>query len=232
MHAKYISGRLSFRRAVLVLLALTGLSGQIEAGRSLYVPGRRALVIDERLSALRTQPAEKAPIGQRLRRGRVVGILGSATSRNGARYLRVAVSRNRSGWILSEAVVRAGSARDAEKLLDLIEATNDEFTKVRLARLCADEFRLTKSAPRALAILGEAAEKAAERLTREARRRFGDQDPAAFEQGGPARRDLFLNFAGLDRYNRLGVTFDYDPSSDRLIYDGAAYRELLPRGKK
>ena len=34
-----------------------------------------------------------------------------------------------------------------------------------------------------------------------------------------------LNYVGLDRYNKLGVKFNYD--SDRFVYDGAAYREIL-----
>jgi hypothetical protein len=43
------------------------------------------------------------------------------------------------------------------------------------------------------------------------------------------KRDFLLNYAGLDRYNRIGVTFDYDATSDRIVYDGAAYGELLRR---
>ncbi len=38
-----------------------------------------------------------------------------------------------------------------------------------------------------------------------------------------------LSFNGLDRYNRAGVTFDYDEARDLIVYDGAAYRELLRR---
>jgi hypothetical protein len=97
-----------------------------------------------------------------------------------------------------------------------------------LARLCADEFRATKHAPRCLLLLGEAAEHAAERLTRDAKRRVGDEEPSA----GLSKRDYFLNFAGLDRYNRGGVTFDYDQAAERIVYDGEAYRELLRRYPK
>jgi hypothetical protein len=109
--------------------------------------------------------------------------------------------------------------------MKLIEETRDEFVKARLAKLCADEFRNTKFGPKALVILGEAAESAAERLTRDAKRRVGDDEPNA----GLGKRDYLLNYAGLDRYNRIGVTFDYDEAADRMVYDGAAYRELLRR---
>lgn len=193
--------------------------------RRVFIPGQRAVVIDERLSALRAQPDVKAALDQRLRRGRTVGILGAATTRSGARFLRVAVSRNKRGWMLAEAVARSGNAADAEKLMKLIEETEDEFTKARLARLFVDEFRATALAPKALLLLGSVAEKVADRLTRDAKRRVGDEEPGR----GLGKRDYLLNFNGLDRYNRIGVIFDFDEASDRIVYDGAAYRELLRR---
>lgn len=189
------------------------------------VPGQRAVIVDERLSALRTQPEVKAPLEQRLRRGRVVGILQAKRGKDGQHFWRVAVTRNTRGWVLAEAAVKSGSPSDAERLLKLIEGTTDDFVKIRLARLCADEFRATAAAPRCLLTLGETAERVAERLTREAKRRVGDEEPGA----GLTRRDYFLNFTGLDRYNRIGVTFDHCESEDRILYDGAAYREVLKR---
>jgi hypothetical protein len=189
-------------------------------------PSQRAVVCDERFSALRAQPDVKAPLRQRLRRGRIVWILGAARSRNGGpQFYRVAVTRQTRGWIMAEAVARSGRAEDAERLLQLVNETNDDFIRARLARLCADEFRRTPAAPRALLALGEAAERAAERLSREARRRAGEEESNA----GNSRRDHLLNHASLDRYNRLGITFDYDAAGERIVYDGEAYRELLRR---
>jgi len=199
-----------------------------QAKRKPFVPGQRAVVVEERLSALRAQADVKAPLEQRLRRGRAVGILGAKRGKDGQQFLRVAVSRNTRGWLLAEAVVRSGRAADADRLLNLIQETDDDFVKARLARLCADEFRVTKQAPRCLLLLGEAASRAADRLTRDAKRRVGDEEPSA----GLKRRDYFLNFAGLDRYNRAGVTFDYDDQAERIVYDGEAYRELLRRYPK
>lgn len=198
---------------------------QVDAKRTAPVPGQRAIVVDERISALRAQPDLKAPLRQRLRRGRVVGILRAAKNDAGTRFFRVAISRNTQGWVLADAVARKGNLADAQRLMGLVEATSDDFTKMKLARLCADEYRKTKFAPRALLLLGKAAEGAADRLTREAMRRIGDGDST----GGLTRRFYFLSYAGLDRYNRIGVTFDYDETEDRIIYDGKAYRELLRR---
>jgi hypothetical protein len=217
--------RVSFRLAGVVFTLTVLFCAQATAKRIVFVPGQRAIVFDERISALRAQPDLKAPLRQRLRRGRVVGILGEAKNDAGARFLRVAISRNTRGWVLADAVARRGNLADAERLMGLIEETRDDFTKIRLARLCADQYRATKFAPRALLILGRAAESAADRLTHDAKRRIGDEGSI----GGLKRRLYFLNYAGLDRYNRIGVTFDYDEMGVRVIYDGKAYRELLRR---
>jgi hypothetical protein len=204
-----------------------------QSERKIFLPGARAVIFDERLSALRAGPDVKARLKQRMRRGRRVGILGMATAKDGAKFFRVAVSRNTRGWVLADAVIRPGAAADAERLMRLIEETKDEFTKARLARLCADEFRATNFAPKALMILGEAAEGEAAKLSRDAKRRIGDGASDAGPDTGPnaglARRDFMLNYAGLDRYNRIGVTFDYDAASDKIVYDGAAYRKLIRR---
>lgn len=218
IHAPSSHIRLIIAFAIAVVATMT-------ATAQSFLPGQRAVVFDEHLSALRARPDVKAPLKQRMRRGRRIGILGAGVARDGAKFFRVAVSRNTRGWVLANAVIRPGVAADAEKLMGLIEETSDEFTKARLARLCADEFRATKFAPKALMILGQAAEGAAERLTRDAKRRAGDAEPNA----GLSKRDYLLNYVGLDRYNRIGVVFDYDAASDRIVYDGAAYRELARR---
>jgi hypothetical protein len=200
-----------------------------QSERKALMPGQRAVIFDERLSALRAQPDVKAPLKQRMRRGRRVGILGVAAAKDGAKFFRVAVSRNARGWVLADAVIRPGNPADAERLMRLIEGTSDEFMKARLARLCADEFRTTNFAPKALIILGQAAEGEAEKLSRDAKRRVGDDYSETGSNAGLTRRDFMLNYTGLDRYNRIGVTFDYEAVSDRIVYDGAAYRELLRR---
>jgi hypothetical protein len=182
-------------------------------------------VFDDRLSALREQPDVKAPLRQRLSRGRLVGILGSGKSKSGSQFLRVAISRNVRGWVLAAAIARLGSAADGERILTAIAKSKDDLMKLRLARLCADELRLPTIAPKALLALGQAAEHAAEKLSRDADRRLGDEVPGA----GLNKRDFVLSFNGLDRFNRAGVTFEYDEAKDRIVYDGAAYRELLRR---
>lgn len=212
----------------IVFLFACSITAEAQTRRKTIVPGQRAVVVDERLSALRTQADVKAPLDQRLRRGRVVGILGARKSKDGEQFLRVSVTRNTRGWVLAEAVVKTGNAADAERLLNLIEDTDDDFVKARLAKLCADEFRSTTMAPRCLLKLGETAERAADRLTRDAKRRVGNEEPSA----GLSKRDYFLNFVGLDRYNRIGVVFDFDATAERIVYDGEAFREIAKRYPK
>jgi hypothetical protein len=223
--------------AAVALAVIAAITATAQSRRKIFVPGQPGIIFDERLSALRDQPDVKAPLKQRMRRGRRVGILGLRAAKDGAKFFHVAVSRNTRGWVLADAVIRPGAAADAEKLMRLIEETKDDFTKARLARLCADEFRAANFAPKALMILGEAAESEAAKLSRDAKRRVGEGDASADPNAGRSssqsprltRRGFMLNYAGLDRYNRIRVTFDYDATSDQIVYDGAAYRELLRR---
>ena len=83
-------------------------------------------------------------------------------------------------------------------------------TGIARAHLLLESFPRSALRPAALLILGDAAAEAAERLTREARRRL---DPAEMTAGGAPVASYFHNYNGLDRYRRLGVVFDFDPAS-------------------
>jgi hypothetical protein len=214
--------------AVVVTFALTSAVAQTFPikKRKKTIPGQRAFVYDERLSALRTQPNVKAELVSRLHRDREVGIIGAPRNvKGGPIFYPVAVSRNMRGWIIAEALARPQKGQDAARLMNLMEETKDEFTRARLARLCADQYRGQDLAPRALIILGQTAEQSAIKLSRDARKRVGEPDEVLDKR--LSERDYMLNFVGLDRYNKLGITFDYDETSERLIYDGNAYQEIL-----
>ncbi len=77
-----------------------------------------------------------------------------------------------------------------------------------------------------LLIYGDAAEEAAAKLSREADRRFEKRELPA---GGAPEFSYFLNYSGLDRYNRQGVTFTFDRAAKKFHYDGAAWREIVQR---
>lgn len=223
-----MSIQVSFSRTLQVIVCLivcVSLSA-VAQNRRAQIVGRRAVVCDERLSALRLRPEVDAPLVQRLRRGRIISVIDAARSKEGWLFLRVAVTRRTRGWILAEATVRRGRREDSERLLRLIENASDELVKLRLARIYIDEFRGTPAAARALLQLGNTAELVAQRLTHQAKRRLRMND----EQIDSSDRRIYLmNDIGLDRYNRIGIRFKTDATGEQLLYDGAAWRELLRR---
>jgi hypothetical protein len=77
-----------------------------------------------------------------------------------------------------------------------------------------------------LLLYSQAAEEAAEQLTRSAQRQFTRNE---IPENGAPLFSYFLNYNGLDRYNRQGVKFVFDESTKTFHYDGAALREILRR---
>ncbi|MEP7273000.1 MAG: hypothetical protein ABI882_15985 [Acidobacteriota bacterium] len=218
IHSDHILLKLFVLGAILVS---SGRHVVLAGGSSKVVAGRRAIVCDERLSVLRTRPEIAAPFVQRLRRGRVIGITGVSPGRDGDRFYRVVVSSRTEGWILADAVARAGVESDLQKLIRMVESEVDGYARVKLASLMVTEFGRTRAAPMALLLLGESADDVADQLTRVANRRLKSLS---------SRRELYmLNDVGLDRYSRLGIRFRFEAAEERLVYDGAAYRILLRR---
>lgn len=187
--------------------------------------GGTAVVVDERLSALRDAPDVSANLLQRLGRGRYVSVTGERRTRDGLTFLRVAVTSRTSGWVQSDALVRPARAGEDARLLRLIKGS-DEFDRLARARIFLEAFPRSPLRPAVLLLFGDAAEDAAARLTREASRRL---DPREMEAGGAPHATYFLNYNGLDRYRRQGVVFNFDPAAKLFHYDGAAFREILRR---
>jgi hypothetical protein len=214
--------------SAVVLLALTFLlyaPSHAQRRRRPPAGGRVAVVVDERLSALRDAPELSANLLRRLGRGRLVSVTGEREGRGGVTFLRVAVTSRTGGWVQAEALVRPARAGDDARLLRLIQGSGD-FDRLARARIFLEAFPRSALRPAVLLILGDAAEEAAERLSREARRRL---DPREMEAGGAPPASYFLNYNGLDRYRRQGVVFNFDDASKQFRYDGAAFREILRR---
>ena len=209
--------------AAFVLLLTTSVS-EAQKRRRPPAVGSAAVVVDERLSALRDAPGPAAGLVRRLGRGSFVAVTGERAA-GGITYLRVLLTRRTSGWLQAEAVVRPSRAGDDARLLRLVRGSA-EFDRLARARIMLEAFPRSTLRPAALLIFGDAAAEAAERLTREARRRL---DPGEMSAGGASPASYYFNYNGLDRYRRLGVVFDFDPTSRRYRYDGAAFREILRR---
>ncbi len=199
----------------------------ITFGQKRRIPtgGRLAIVVDERLSALRLAPSLSARLVERLSRGRLVAIIATTHDRNGVTFYRIKATRRRSGWIQSDAVVSASQAADDQRLMRLIRDSK-EFELVARARIFLDAFLLSPMRPAVLLLYGDAAEGVSEKLSNEAARRLDEEKIAA---NGAPQFTYFMNYNGLDRYNRQGVKFVFDRSAKRFHYDGAAWRELVQR---
>ncbi len=190
--------------------------------------GRLAVVVDERLAALRSTPQLNGTLLKRLSRGRMVAIRGSRTTRDGVVFLLVNVTRRTQGWIQREAVVSALRVGDDVRLLDLINASSG-FDRIVRVRIFLDQFPRSPLRPQVLLLLGNAAEEQAAKLSREAAQRFKELSQRVMTPGGAPGFTYFLNYSGLDRYNRQRVLFVFDRATKSFHHDGAAWRELVRR---
>lgn len=206
---------------VFLFLILVFLSAEISFPKG-ATAGRRGIVVDERLAALRRTPQLNGLLVRRLGRGRAVAIRGSRTTPDGVVFLLVTVTSRTSGWIQREAVVSPAHPGDDRRLLDLIKVSQG-FDQIVRARIFLDQFPRSPLRPKVLLLLGNAAQAQALDLSRDAAKRLSSTTTNAPDF------TYFLNYSGLDRYNRQRVTFLFNPTTRRFHYDGAAWRELLRR---
>ena len=212
--------------ASFIFIAVVGLSLNSFAQKPRVPPGGRlAIVADERLAALRSSPDPSARLLHRLSRGRFVSIRGSNRSRDGLLFYHVAVTRRTSGWLQSEALIATWREAEDDRLMRLLDSP-DEFDRVARGKIFLDAFPRSSLRSKALLIYGDAAEEAAAKLSREAERRFERRELPA---DGAPEFSYYLNYNGLDRYNRQGVTFRFDRAAKRFHYEGWAWREIVRR---
>jgi hypothetical protein len=197
----------------------------IIAKRRVPPGGRVAIVVDERLSALRVTPELSGVLLRRMGRGSLLAIRGERRNRDGVAFYRVNVNSRTSGWIQREALVSPSRAGDDARLLRLIKGSED-FDRIVRARIFLDYFRLSKFRPEVLMIYSQAAEDIAGRLSRDASRRLDEKEMTA---GGAPLFSYYLNFNELDRYNRQGITFVFDAGAKKFRYDGEGWQELVHR---
>ena len=212
--------RIIFLASIFCLLVF---SSQSRAKPKQKVPpgGTLAIVVDERLSALRSKPDLRATLIRRLARGRPLAIKGIKSSPDGIVFFLVNASRRTQGWIQCEAVVVPSHKGDDARLLLLIKASTD-FDRIVRSRILLDYFPRSSLRPQVLLILGDTAEQLSSKLTQEAERRTTNHSSVP-------SFSFFLNYSGLDRYNRQGVGFVFDQTLRMLHYDGAAWREIVRR---
>ena len=187
--------------------------------------GRLAIVVDERLAALRATPQLNGTLVRRLSRSRLVAVRSTKRSADGLTFLLVNVSSRTHGWLQREAVVSPSRSGDDRKLLTLIQRS-DGFDRLARARIFLDYFPRSPLRPEVLLLLGDTAESLAAKLSQDAARRLND------DLGDAPEFSYYLNYTGLDRYNRQRIGFVFDKATKRFLYDGTAWRELIRRYPK
>jgi hypothetical protein len=216
----------ALRKPLATLLCLVFVLVQVAAAKRRPPPGGRvAIVVDERLSALRATPELSGPLMRRISRGVLVAITGARRNREGIVFYRVKVTRRTSGWIQRDAVVSPARAGDDSRLLSLIKGSED-FDRIARARIFVDNFGLSELRAEVLMIYALAAEDVADRISLDASRRLDEKEMTA---GGAPVFSYFLNYNGLDRYNRQGITFVFDSRQRKFRYDGEGWQEIVHR---
>lgn len=214
---------------VLIALLLSALLTKQSRGQERRAPGggRRAVVVDERLAVLRATPELSGQLLRRLGRGRLVAITRERRSRDGVLFYQVNVTRRTRGWIQCDAVVSMRPGDDG-RLLRLVSASED-FDRIARARIFLDSFPRSRLRPAVLLLYGDEAEQAAAKLALDAVRRLNKKEMTA--NGAPIF-SYYLNYNGLDRYRKQGITFTFDEATRRFHYNGAAWREIIRRHPK
>ncbi|HEY6121444.1 MAG TPA: hypothetical protein VIV66_15905 [Pyrinomonadaceae bacterium] len=204
-----------------LLFLLLTVSTQAQSRHRPPSGGRLAIIVDERLSALRASPGLSGKLLQRISRGRFVAIQARKVTAEGIVFYRVKVTRRTAGWIQKEAIVSPAIEGDTEALWRLIQSSQD-FDGLARAKIFLDAFPRSALRARVLLLFADTAESSAAKLSREAGRRL-EQVPV----GSAPLFSYFLNYSGLDRYNRQGVRFIFDRQVKQFHYDGWAWREVL-----
>jgi len=133
--------------------------------------GRIAVVVDERLAALRSTPELNGRLVRRLSRGRLVAIRSMKTNRAGITFLLVNVTSRTSGWIQRESVASSSRSGDDIRLVRLIE-NSQGYDRIARARIFLDHFRRSPLRPLVLLVLGDIAEQLAASLSQSATRKL------------------------------------------------------------
>ena len=205
-----------------LFLILFNSSSILAQQRKAPAGGRLAIVVDERLAALRATPQLNGRLVRRLSRGRLLAVRSMKTSADGVSFFLVNVSSRAHGWIQRDAVVSPSRLGDDQRLFTLIERSQG-FDRITRARILLDHFPRSRLCPSILLLLGDTAEELAAKLSADAARRLKQ------DCGDAPEFSYFLNYTGLDRYNRQGITFVFDHLTKRFHYDGASWRELIRR---
>lgn len=184
----------------------------------------KAFVIDERLAVLRVAPSLYAKPVQRMRRGRMVTIFEQREA-DGVTFYRVAAAPNTPGWVQKEAVAGKFRRGDDERLARLVQSS-DGFEQIERARIFLANYPDSPFRPLILLLFGDLMEETALKMSSDAAKRLSRREMAA---SGAPLHSFYLNYSGLDRYQRLNIGFVFNSSTKLFHYDGACWREIIAK---
>jgi hypothetical protein len=184
----------------------------------------KAIVIDERLAVLRNAPSLFAKPIQRMRRGRAVTVLESREA-DGVTFYRVLAIPNTQGWVQKEAIAGKFRRGDDERLAYLVQAS-DGFDQIERAQLFLENFPGSPLRPSILLLFGDLMEEIALKMSSDAAKRLSRREMAA---SGAPLHSFYLNYASLDRYQRLGIGFVFNSKTRLFHYDGKSWREIIQK---
>lgn len=184
--------------------------------------GKTAVVVDEKLSALRVSPSLFAEPVHRIQRGRTVRIL-DVKEADGVRFFKVTVPPRYYGWVQEDAVFFNSRMEDETRLAKLVVASTG-FEKIEIARQFLELYPKSAVRPGILLLFGDIIEEAALKLSKDANSRLKRSELAA---SGAPLHSYFLNFNMLDRYRKEGIIFLFEPKAKAFHYNGAAWSEIV-----
>jgi hypothetical protein len=185
---------------------------------------RTAIVIDERLAILRMEPSLYSNTIQRMRTGRILAI-SAIKAIDGLTFYRVALPPKKYGWVQAEAVISKNRNRDDERLFQLIQAS-DGFERFERGAIYLQNFPYSALRPAILLLLGDLAEEAAGKLSRDATRQLNKREMSA---SGAPLQSFYLSHPSLDRYRKIGINFWFNPATKLFHYDGSKWREIITK---
>ena len=183
-----------------------------------------AIVVDERLAVLRSEPSLYAMPVQRMRRGKILTVSGSKEY-DGVTFYRVTMPPAKYGWVQSEAVIGNFRRNDGERLVRLIQFS-EGFDQVERAMLFLENFPQSPLRPAMLLLTGDLIDDAAQKLSLEAAKKLDKKEMTA--SGAPVH-SFYLNYVSLDRYRKLGINFVFNRETKNFYYDGAMWREITEK---
>ena len=215
--------------SILVCLVAVCIAGA-QAKRNSKAPikareiGSMGVVMDETLSVLRLRPSLFAQPVQRMRRGRVVKILG-VTEADGVKFYRVSAVPLAAGWVQADSVFGKFREGDDARLALLVRSMKG-FDQIEAAVEFFNLYPNSQFRPALLLLYGDLLEEAAASLSKNANSRLDRREMAA--SAAPIH-SYYLNYVGLDRYRRLGILFLFNPATRQYHYNGASWKELTKK---